>query len=171
MDSNRDMSKTVTVPGELHSAATGNIVAAAEEIFDYKTNSYQSDLNRDSLSYNVSAHNGNKVYTFDEAVRLVPEEFRVGGLKLTFISDSSDNKYVQYRCKTQLFSINSEDWAFERNDTLVESETFDWVLADRNGHIAIAVKLDGSIYFGAGCPLQISRIPISIVNCHNINKV
>lgn len=90
MDSNRDMSKTVTIPGELHSAATGNIVAASEEIFDYKTNSYQSDLNRDSLSYNVSAHHPEKdFYTFDEAVRLVPEEFRVGGLKLTFISYNS----------------------------------------------------------------------------------
>ena len=33
----RDTSKLVTIPGELHSAATGNIVAAAEEVFDYTT--------------------------------------------------------------------------------------------------------------------------------------
>jgi hypothetical protein len=34
----RDTNKLVTIPGELHSAATGGIVAAAEEIFDYDAN-------------------------------------------------------------------------------------------------------------------------------------
>ena len=43
----RDTSKLVTIPGELHSAATGNIVAAAEEVFDYTTNRYQKDINQE----------------------------------------------------------------------------------------------------------------------------
>ena len=43
----RDTSKLVTIPGELHSAATGNIVAAAEEVFDYTTNKYQNDINQE----------------------------------------------------------------------------------------------------------------------------
>ena len=46
----RDTSKLVTIPGELHSAATGNIVAAAEEIFDYTINKYQKDINQ-NVSY------------------------------------------------------------------------------------------------------------------------
>ena len=43
----RDISKLVTIPGELHSAATGNIVVAAEEVFDYTTNKYQKDINQE----------------------------------------------------------------------------------------------------------------------------
>ena len=43
----RDTSKLVTIPGELHSAATGNIVAAAEEVFDYTKNMYQKDINQE----------------------------------------------------------------------------------------------------------------------------
>ena len=46
----RDTSKLVTIPGELHSAATGNIVAAAEEVFDYTTNKYQKDINQEVVS-------------------------------------------------------------------------------------------------------------------------
>ena len=46
----RDTSKLVTIPGELHSAATGNIVAAAEEVFDYNANKYQKDINQEVQS-------------------------------------------------------------------------------------------------------------------------
>ena len=46
----RDTSKLVTIPGELHSAATGSIVAAAEEIFDYTANKYQKDINQEVAS-------------------------------------------------------------------------------------------------------------------------
>ena len=46
----RDTSKLVTIPGELHSAATGNIVAASEEIFDYTANKYQKDINQEVAS-------------------------------------------------------------------------------------------------------------------------
>ena len=198
----RDTSKLVTIPGELHSVATGNIVAAAEEIFDYAVNKYQKDINQEVASsiqdlrstvgyytcstagntaekvidasgytllkggglrvnftekntaanatlnieqtgakplyyngarastnnswyageimtlfydgaafqlnslpdldeYDVSARNGGQAFTFDEAVALVPEAYRHGGLKLKFISNRdssiSGNKYVQYR--------------------------------------------------------------------------
>ena len=198
----RDTSKLVTIPGELHSAATGSIVAAAEEIFDYTANKYQKDINQEVASsiqdlrstvgyyicstagntaekaidasgytllkggglrvkftekntaanatlnientganplyyngvrvstnnswyageimtlfydgaafqlnslpdldeYDVSAKNGSQAFTFSEAVALVPEAYRHGGLKLKFISNSdssiSGNKYVQYR--------------------------------------------------------------------------
>ena len=46
----RDTSKLVTIPGELHSAAAGNIVAAAEEVFDYTANKYQKDINQEVQS-------------------------------------------------------------------------------------------------------------------------
>lgn len=92
----QDKDKLVTIPGELHSAATGNVVASTEEVYDYKLDSRQSDLNNDSPSYNVSNHHTHEVdgvvtnhYNFDEAVQLVPEALRVGGLKLTFISYNS----------------------------------------------------------------------------------
>ena len=46
----RDTSGLVTIPGELHSAATGNIVVAAEEVFDYTINKYQKDINQEVAS-------------------------------------------------------------------------------------------------------------------------
>ena len=43
----RDTSKLVTIPGELHSVATGNIVTSTEEVFDYTANKYQKDINQE----------------------------------------------------------------------------------------------------------------------------
>ena len=228
----RDTSKLVTIPGELHSAATGNIVAASEEIFDYAVNKYQKDINQEVASsiqdlrstvgyyicstagntaekvidasgytllkggglrvnftekntaanatlnieqtgakplyyngvrvstnnswyageimtlfydgaafhlnslpdldeYDVSARNGGQAFTFEEAVALVPEAYRHGGLKLRFISNSdssiSGNKYVQYRLMNQNWSTVVTDWQgvddvpTTGNDNLVKS--------------------------------------------------
>ena len=55
-------------------------------------------------------------YTFDEAVALVPESYRHGGLKLKFIknsvgtSDSDNDKYVEYRYTGTYSAGNKEEF-------------------------------------------------------------
>lgn len=43
----RDQDKLIQIPGELTSAAVGHIVTAAEDIFDYDREEYQSIINRE----------------------------------------------------------------------------------------------------------------------------
>ena len=74
----RDTSKLVTIPGELHSAATGNIVTAAEEVFDYNKNKYQKDINQEidyikAIGYYECSTPGStaaKAITIDSSVSL-----------------------------------------------------------------------------------------------------
>lgn len=68
----------------------------------YDGSAFQINSLPDLDEYDVSARNGGQAFTFEEAVALVPEAYRHGGLKLRFIynSDSSthgSNKYVLYR--------------------------------------------------------------------------
>ena len=55
-------------------------------------------------------------YTFDEAVALVPESYRHGGLKLKFINnsvgsgDTDNDKYVEYRYTGTYCADNKEDF-------------------------------------------------------------
>lgn len=43
----RDKSNLVQIPGELHSTATGNRVAGADEIYDYRLQKNQEDINKE----------------------------------------------------------------------------------------------------------------------------
>jgi len=43
----RDKSNLVPIPGELHSTATGNRVAGADEIYDYRLQKNQEDINKE----------------------------------------------------------------------------------------------------------------------------
>ena len=42
----KDTSKLINIPGELHSIASGNIIAGTDEIFDYNSSLYQSEINK-----------------------------------------------------------------------------------------------------------------------------
>lgn len=68
--------------------------------------------------FDISAYNSNTPYV-DLAAALgtnganIPQALRKGGMSVKFIqgtAQSSDNKYVQFRCKTQNFSANAGDW-------------------------------------------------------------
>ena len=93
-------------------------------------------------------------YILSNADTLIPTSRRYGGMIISF-ADTSDNNYVQFRCKTQTFSANPEDWYFEGDDTLVENPEFIAVYTDADGKIIIAVENDGNIHFGAGVPKQV----------------
>lgn len=59
--------------------------------------------------YNVSANNSGATYTLQEAINLVPADFRKGGQSITFI-DNKTNEYVSYRCISTDWSTNSKQW-------------------------------------------------------------
>lgn len=93
-------------------------------------------------------------YILDNANTLIPTGWRHGGMTISFVH-TSDNKYVQFRCKTQSFSFNPIDWNFCSDDTIVENAEFAYVKLDATGKILWAIKIDGSIYWGAGVPQQV----------------
>lgn len=151
----RDTSKLVTIPGELHSAATGNIVAATQEIFDYDSNSYQSQLNKQV--YNVSAHDSSATakYTFDEAIAAVPASYHVGGLILTFVSKEGD--FEMYQLKSTEWTDDTDKWGIIKTAIVKDNPEFVEVHLDGSDKILYGVQKDGNFYFGGGVPSQVKE--------------
>lgn len=104
--------------------------------------------------YDVSARNNGAVFESLKSLlsssnlnTLIPTSARRGGMAIRFIQgseQSSDNNYIQFRCKSQLFSTNTEDWAFEGNDTLIENPEYIEVKTDKDGKVLEARKTDGT---------------------------
>ena len=149
----RDTSKLVTIPGELHSAATGNIVSASQEIFDYDSNSYQSQLNKQL--YNVSTHDSSAdaKYTLEEAIAAVPESYHVGGLILTFISKEGD--FEIYQLKSKDWDTDTSKWSIVPNNVVQDNPEYVEVHLDGSEKVLYGVRTDGDFYFGAGVPSQV----------------
>jgi len=149
----RDTSKLVTIPGELHSAATGNIVAATQEIFDYDSSSYQSQLNKQV--YNVSAHDSSAIakYSLDEAIAAVPTSYHVGGLILTFVSNEGD--FEMYRLKSTEWTDDTDKWGIIKTAIMKDNPEFIEVHLDGSDKVLYGVHKDGDFYFGGGVPSQI----------------
>ena len=111
--------------------------------------------------YDVSSHNDGAVFESLSALlgsanlsTLIPTSVRRGGMTIRFIQNS-DNKYVQYRLMAQTFSTTESDWAIYGDDVLVENSEFIRVYTDKDNKILLAIKTDGTIYFGAGVPPQV----------------
>ena len=164
----RDTNNLIIIPGELHSAATGNVVAASEEIFDYDSSSYQSQLNKQI--YNVSAHNNNATYTLDEAINSVPVSYRIGGLILTFIS--KDSVFEIYQLKSTVWDTDTDKWGVIPFNVIQDNPEYIVVHLDSSNRILYGVQSDGNFYFGGGVPLQIKNYVLEIVNkaIENLNN-
>lgn len=113
--------------------------------------------------FDISAYNSNTPYV-DLAAALgtnganIPQSLRKGGMSVKFIqgsTQSSDNKYVQYRLMADDWSTNTEDWAIADEGVYVENSEFVYVYTDGEDKILWAIQKDGNIYFGAGCPQQV----------------
>lgn len=86
------------------------------------------------------------------ALATIPSDYQKGGMSVKFVC-SSDNKYVQFRCKTQSFSAEPEDWYFEDDCTLVENPEYIKVITDANGRTFGWIrKKDGGIDWVVGVP-------------------
>ena len=84
----------------------------------------------------------------------IPQSVRKGGMSIKFVQ-SSDNKYVQYRLMATDWSTNTDDWAIAEEGVYVENPEFIYVKTDNEDKILWAIKIDGSIYYGAGVPKQV----------------
>lgn len=83
----------------------------------------------------------------------VPAGIRKGGMSVKFVQ-SSDNKYVQFRCMADEWSINTEDWAIADEGVYVENPEFVRVVLDNEGKILEAVKVNGTKLLPAGVEIN-----------------
>ena len=95
-----------------------------------KININQSERTYDIASeiYDVSAHNDGVSFTSlsellsaENLSALIPSEIRCGGMTIRFVQ-SSDNKYVQYRLMSNVWSTTVADWQGVDDEPTVESD-------------------------------------------------
>lgn len=84
----------------------------------------------------------------------VPEGLRKGGMSVKFVQ-TSDNKYVQYRCVADEFTTDTTKWAIYSESVYVNDPFYVKVYTDANDRIILAITKEGDIKFGVGVPTQI----------------
>lgn len=80
---------------------------------------YQYIINN-TLEYNCSRNNNNSKYSLDEAIAIIPEDFKVPGIRISFIS-KINNKYVIYQNVSKDYSDAVIDWELITNDTFTST--------------------------------------------------
>ena len=115
----------------------------------------------EAIIFDVSVYNNGAVFESLQALlsssnlsTLIPTSVRHGGMSIRFVQ-SSDNKYVSYRLMADEWSTNTDDWAIVGAGVYVDNPEFIDVKTDKDGKILWAIKIDGSIYWGAGVPQQV----------------
>lgn len=83
---------------------------------------YQYIVNN-TLEYNCSRNNNNSKYSLDEAIGVIPEDFRVPGIRISFISKIS-GKYVIYQNVSKNYSAAVTDWELITNDVFTSNVTW-----------------------------------------------
>ena len=109
--------------------------------------------------FDISEYHGGQTYLNLSAAlgtngSNVPENIRKGGMLVKFVQNS-DNKYVQYRCIADEFTIDVTKWAICVDNLLEDNPEFIYVLLGKDKTVFLAVRTDGTVYFGAGVPKQI----------------
>lgn len=126
--------------------------------------------------FDISEYNSSTAYT-DLATALgtngdnIPANIRKGGMSVKFIQ-SSDNKYVQYRCIADEFTTDVTKWEICDGGIYIQNPEFIKVVTDKQNKILWAIKKDGTIYYGVGVPQQIiDYVGERITELHIENKV
>lgn len=83
---------------------------------------YQYIVNN-TLEYNCSRNNNNSKYSLDEAIGVIPEDFRVPGIRISFIS-KINSKYVIYQNVSKDYSAAVTDWELITNDVFTSNVTW-----------------------------------------------
>ena len=106
--------------------------------------------------YDVTANNNGATFISLSALlssenlsTLIPTSVRHGGISIRFVR-SSDNRYVHFRCITNEFSTNPEDWVICDDERYIENPEFIAVYTDKQGRIIKAIKPDGTEMLAAG---------------------
>jgi hypothetical protein len=95
-------------------------------------------------------------YILSNADTLIPTGWRHGGMNISFVH-TYDNKYVQARCIADEFTTDTTQWVVDDGGVLVENPEYVYVEKDSKGCIAWAIKKDGTVFYGAGCPPQVKE--------------
>ena len=113
--------------------------------------------------YDVTANNNGATFvslsvllSSENLSTLIPIAVRCGGMSIRFIQ-SSDNKYVQYRCVVDEFTTDTTKWTICDGGVYIENPEWVIVKTDKKNRILYGVKSDGKFYFGEGCPQQVKE--------------
>ena len=122
-----------------------------------RINVNKTDSNYTHSIFDISEYTGRSYASLSDALGDVPQEKQKGGMTVCFViaSDNSDNKYVQYRLMADEFTTDITQWSIADEGVYVENPEFIYVETDAAGKILWAIKIDGSIYYGAGVPQQV----------------
>ena len=107
--------------------------------------------------FDISVYNNNAKYA-DLAAALngganIPQSLQKGGMSVKFVQ-SSDNKYVQYRCIANEFTTDTTQWAIGDEGVYVENPEFVRVILDNDGKIIEATRVDGTKLLPAGVEIN-----------------
>ena len=119
-----------------------------------KININNNDSNYAHSIFDISEYTGKTYDTLSDALADIPDGKKKGGMTVSFVS-TSDNKYVQFRCTADEFTTDTTQWAIADEGVYVENPEYVYIKTDAEGKILWAIKVDGSIYYGAGCPQQV----------------
>ena len=78
-----------------------------------KSDGVFNDIMTNGSAFDLTAYNNGTTYADLNAaltaLNALPAAYKKGGMSMKYVH-TSDNKYVQYRCITQSFSVHPEDW-------------------------------------------------------------
>lgn len=97
---------------------------------------YQYIVNN-TLEYNCSRNNHDNKYDLDEAIAVIPDDFKVPGIRISFIS-KINNKYVIYQNISKTYSNNVSDWELITSDTF--TSTVDWNTDNAQTRIQVPIN-------------------------------
>ena len=127
----RDTSKLVAIPGELHSAATDGIVTATEEVFDYDSSLFQSQIN--SNFYNASQHSHEITEVTTTARTVVYAGNITSGFDdASILSDNTTVSSTRTETSTGQTSDSSVDSSTRTYDDTVDQTTVVWTTIRTN---------------------------------------
>lgn len=113
---------------------------------------------KDGSAFDLSAYNSGTTYADLSAALTalndLPAAYKKGGMSVKFVQ-TSDNKYIQARCMAQNFTADVTQWAIAEEGVYVDNPEFVYIKTDKDDKILWAIKKDGDIYLGTGCPQQI----------------
>lgn len=93
----------------------------------------------------------------------VPQSLQKGGMSVKFVQ-TSDNKYVQYRLKSEEWNTNPENWYLYEECLVTNSSEWIKVLTDKDGVIIAGIKSDWSVDWLFGVPNPIKNYVLQSFN-------
>lgn len=122
--------------------------------------------------FDISEYNNDTYDDLDDALSNdhIPAAVRRGGMSVKFVL-TGDNKYVQYRLMAQNFTTDTTEWVICDEGVYIDNPDYIYVKTGSDGKILWAIKIDGTIFYGAGCPPQVKEYIEEKIEELNLDKV